>query len=377
MIQVQKFLTTTQESTKDIRETLKILKETFGIDSKEYPEDNLILLDYGIDSPKIHEITIECRSLILNYDFEIVSRKFDRFFNYGEAPELYHNFDYASATVMEKADGSLIGVYYNPHRNIWEISTRGLAKAEGQNAYGSTFREFVLKAFGVSEEDFQEFFKNFSGDFTYIFEYTSPFNRIVTPYKTDSMVLLGIRHNASGEFLSKYQLEYYIENFKGLNVRLTNFYEASDIDGILKISNDFENLEEGLVVWEESTGRRIKIKNTVYLTAHRLRGNGGVPRKKDVASLVLTKEDSEFLAYFPEYSEQFEDFRKELQKLFDNIQEVWDNTKNIESQKEFALSVSKYSFSSVLFFARKTNSDPIKEFWGLELTKQLKYFGEL
>lgn len=113
----------------DPLQALATLKEELGIRYKVYEEDGIVILDYDqIESPKTHPIVIECRSLILSYpEFDVVSRKYDRFFNYGEAPDMYADFSFDDAVVMEKADGSLIGVYHNPKTDRWEISTRGMA----------------------------------------------------------------------------------------------------------------------------------------------------------------------------------------------------------------------------------------------------------
>ena len=64
--------------------TLDDLKEEFGINFKLY--DDRVILKYRVDSkPKYHPIVLECRGIILSFpDFEILSRGFDRFFNYGE-----------------------------------------------------------------------------------------------------------------------------------------------------------------------------------------------------------------------------------------------------------------------------------------------------
>jgi hypothetical protein len=60
----------------------KLVSE-FGIKVKEYDE-GLLVLNYDlIESPKSHPIVMECRSLILDKQFNVVSRSFDRFFNLG------------------------------------------------------------------------------------------------------------------------------------------------------------------------------------------------------------------------------------------------------------------------------------------------------
>lgn len=60
------------------------LTSEFGVIVKKYEDAQLLVLNYDqINSPK-NEITSECRGLILDYDYNIVSRSFDRFFNWNE-----------------------------------------------------------------------------------------------------------------------------------------------------------------------------------------------------------------------------------------------------------------------------------------------------
>ena len=89
----------------DPLQALATLKEDLGICYKVYEEDGIVILDYDqIESPKTHPIVIECRSLILAYpEFDVVSRKYDRFFNYGEAPDLYADFSFDDAVVIKKS----------------------------------------------------------------------------------------------------------------------------------------------------------------------------------------------------------------------------------------------------------------------------------
>lgn len=86
MLNVQKFLIEQVQSGKSNTDAFNALTEQFSIKVKLYDEERVVLLDYHqLDSPKTHPIVIECRSLILCMDtFKIVSRKFDRFFNYLE-----------------------------------------------------------------------------------------------------------------------------------------------------------------------------------------------------------------------------------------------------------------------------------------------------
>ena len=59
--------------------SLEKLKNEFGIVVKEYPD--LYVLNYDqIESPKLNDIVRECRGLILDKDYNIALRSFDRFF---------------------------------------------------------------------------------------------------------------------------------------------------------------------------------------------------------------------------------------------------------------------------------------------------------
>ena len=59
------------------------LKEQLGIKITDYEQERLLVLNYcQINSPKNHPVVKECRQLILDYDLNVVSRSFDRFFKY-------------------------------------------------------------------------------------------------------------------------------------------------------------------------------------------------------------------------------------------------------------------------------------------------------
>ena len=369
MLKVQEYLKTN---------TLAQLTEELGIKAKVYEEDNLVLLDYDqINSPKTHPIVIECRSLILALDtFDVVSRKFDRFFNLGEAPELYEDFDFENAVVMEKADGSLIGIYHNPHTSRWEISTRGMAKAEGEHMAGGVFRDKVLAAAGfVDEGEFQLYaFEKFSKTNTYVFEYCSPENRIVTKYDEPHLVLTAIR-DIYGEEANAYTLNWCGICLRDLRVRSVKTYDAKKPEELRELANALPNLEEGFVVWCEKTSRRIKVKSSTYLVAHKLRGNDPKPTRKNMMSLVLEGEVDEFLAYFPEWQEQVDAADAEVGSFMEIVWDAYDKAKHIESQKDFALAVKDIPGNSLMFTARKNNRSIVEVFYALDLNRKLRLFG--
>lgn len=372
MLNVQKFLIEQRENGKSNMESFNALTEKFAIKVKFYESERLVLLDYHmIDSPKTHPIVIECRSLILCMDtFGVISRKFDRFFNYGEAIECHHDFDLSRSVIMEKADGSLIGVYH--HNGKWHISTRGMAFAEGEHIMGGTFRDKVLDAFGMSDEEFQSVFNSFNRNLTFVFEYTSPENRIVTKYAKPEMVLLSV-NNCEEEL--DYHRSYCNLIFYGVkNVREVKTYSASNMDEVVKLANSLPDLQEGFVIYDPVSKKRMKVKSSLYVVAHAIRGNDPLPTKKNLLRLLFTGELGEFCAYFPEWSEKALDIQREVDNAYRELTIAWDKYKHLESQKDFALSIKDVQYNGILFQARKMNKT-VNETWNdWPLEKKISMF---
>lgn len=376
MLEIQKYLVNSTEPT--IQEKLAKLNAELGIKSKLYPEDGLIILNYDqIESPKSHPIVIECRSLILNmHTYGVVSRKFDRFFNHGECPEFYSDFDITRSYVFTKEDGSLIGVYYNDVTSKWEISTRSLAKAEGDHITGGTFREKVLAAFGyASEDDFQYHMKGFNNEYTYIFEYCGPSNRIVTRYDYDHMVLTAIRNNSTGGYIDYNWLLAHAAKLQEneLNVLPVKSYNLSSFDDIKKAIDELPALAEGYVCFDPVSGKRVKCKSPGYVAIHGLRENGALSMKR-AYTLVLINDHEEYLIHFPEDKVAFDPIIEAVQRFVRTLEVKWDMVSGITDQKEFALKVKDFSGSGIFFEAKKKNQHPVHIFNEMDINKKLRIF---
>jgi len=274
---------------------------------------------------------------------------------------------------------SLIGVYFNPHTSRWEISTRGMAKAEGEHMFGGTFREKVLAAFGFeSEEHFQNTWtEHLHVGYTHVFEFCSPENRIVTKYDKAHMVLTAIRNNATGDETEYYHLRTDVDFFRqlGLNVRPPKKFNL-ETDDFVAEANKLDGLQEGFVIWCEKTGRRVKVKAHTYMVAHKLRGNDAVPTRKNLLALVLEGEVDEWKIYFPEWSSVTDACASEVDEFLKEADELFSSNNHIGDQKEFAQSIqlSKFKGCSLLFSARKLESIPSRVFNALDINRKLKFF---
>lgn len=159
------------------------LKSEYAINVKEYPDDGLVVLDYSNTSPEKHPIVKECRGLVITSDYDIVSRGFDRFFNYNETKIVKPNLDDV-CYAMAKYDGSLIKLY--KFNGKWYVSTRRTPFADCP-IYGSntTYQQAVFEALEIeNENELQKMCENYhlNDKFTYILELTGKNNQIITKY---------------------------------------------------------------------------------------------------------------------------------------------------------------------------------------------------
>lgn len=323
------------------------------------------LFDYNqIESPRKHPVADECRGVVIDMENMTVARRmFDRFYNYGEFPELEKEFDWYTAVVDEKVDGSIIGVWFNGRANRWEIGTRG--NAFGDNTVTTltgedstiTFRSLFLRAMKLTESEFQALFDEVALEScTYMFELCTLENKVVTAYDSDKVFLLGIRHNQNGrEYASKLlELEASM-----LGVQRPAQYSLTSFDDAVKAANELGGLKEGFVI-RDGQNRRMKIKSVAYVAAHHLRGNGMTPRR--AIDLVLAGEAEEFCAYFPEYKEVLYKFDQIVYDRLHDIEASYYKIRHLTDQKEYALEAVKFPWSGILFALKKNPSMSILEY---------------
>lgn len=133
----------------------------------------------------------ECRGLKFYPDGVIAARPFHKFFNIGEREETQpHLLDFTQEhTIMTKLDGSML----HPMKvgsNIRWMSKMGITDVALQ------VEEFV--SLNTKYQNFAEWcIKN---TLTPIFEWCSQKQKIVIDYPEDSLTLLAVRHNISGEY---------------------------------------------------------------------------------------------------------------------------------------------------------------------------------
>lgn len=302
---------------------------------------NLVLFKYNqIDSDFSEPIVQESRGIILERGtWKIVCHPFHKFFNYGEG--FAADIDWDSAQVQSKEDGSLIKVYF--YNGAWKVATNGTIDAfeapiEAPFSKVETFGELFMYTLKKLLHDESRLFSQLDKEYTHLFELCTPYNRVVVPYRDFQLFYLGSKHNETGH-----------EEIQQWAIPKPRSYRLNSLEDILEMAETLSYDEEGYVVVDKDLNR-IKIKSPAYLAAHRLKGEGVVTTRK-VLGMLLIGEQSEFLSYFPEYQEKFDEVQGALDSFIKTIEKDIEEAKkySVQSRKEFALWAKEQFMPSILF----------------------------
>jgi hypothetical protein len=347
------------------------LKEELFIKVKEYDE-GLIVLNYDqIYSPKAHPVVIECRGLILDKEFNVVSRAFDRFFNYGEQPETQAHIDWDKAVLYEKVDGSLIRIYC--WKGVWYIATRGTAFAESEvNGFDISFKDLVFKALNLhdtlashtdevyaSKEDHFQYGCNecLLPDTTYICEITSMENRVVKRYDDYTLHYLAARSNTTFEYVDASR------PMAELGATPIKQFSFNNWGHCNQTVNELKNLDEGFCLYQDGIPV-CKIKSPLYVKVHLIKGEGLNPKR--IAELVVQGEYEEYLTYYPEDRKYLNPSIDAEVTLKEEIEKAWFTNRNLATQKEYAMAVKDHAGSAVLFYLRKNPEYSVDQSWACQ-----------
>lgn len=342
-MQVIRYLNSVRGET--ILDDLSVLEGEFNIGysmDTRYPE--LIVLNYDqIKSPKHHPIVTECRSLVLERlalgDWKVVSRSFDRFFNYGET-DCGYNANYLVAN--EKMDGSLIGLFFY-HKYGWLYRTKSMIMPESTvMGFPVTWKDIIED--GMGSVPYEGTLKT---GVTYIQEVTAPENRIVTRYEDRKITLLAARYD-NGVYMMPNSVDDVAKVMKWCRPKTWTFSTMAEC---AQGAKDLRDLNEGYVMYDRLGAPVCKVKNPAYVAAHHLRGEGVLTPRR-VMDLVLMNETDEYLSIFPEDTRAFTPYINALQNAYSEASRLWAEYGEIEDNKEFALKVKDYPVFGLLFNRR-------------------------
>ena len=294
----------------------------------------LIMFKYSqIDSDFNIELVRECRGIILDEDtLEVICHPFNKFGNYGESycPDI----DWKSCYVTEKLDGSLVKLSRIGDNILW--STNGtidaykaplveqigcIAKSFGELAWYAILENYC-KARDLSVSDcidpdiVKDWLKSIiKPGYTYMFELTSPYNKVVVTWHKTELHFIGCRDNESGQeiFFGDHELSKIFD--------IPKIFPLRSVDECVKAASELDVNAEGYVVVDKNFNR-VKIKSPTYVALHHMRNNGVLSYERGI-EIVRGNELGEVLTYFPEFKPHLDKIKNAYDSLIASLNESW------------------------------------------------------
>lgn len=293
----------------------------------------------------------ECRALYLEPgSWDVASRAFGKFFNYGEPG--CAEIDWDSAQVMEKLDGSLVCFYH--YRGRWHAGTRGHPQALGPvqgpdgTPTGLTFADLIRQAIEEIGSTWEAFTGALDPGFFYSFELTAPENQVLVRYERRELTLLAAWDRATLQ-------EVEIEELAEVPAPRISRRALATLEELTASLAELDPSEREGVVVRDRHFARVKIKAPRYAMAARAMNQ--MTTEKARLEFLLTGNLDDVFPYLPAYQRQaFERLRGELDALMRETLATYESLRDLPDQKTFALAAQTHRWSSALFQLRKGES---------------------
>lgn len=269
-----------------------------------------------------NEVTLNCRGLILDENFNVIARPFPKFFNLGEMEN--QTIPNTTFEVYDKADGSMGILYWIDE--VPFIASRGSFSSDQSD-----------KANEMLHGKYKKSWSHLDKNKTYLFEIIYPQNRIVLDYgAAEELILLAIIDTQSGE-------EYALED---IGFPIVEKYDGiKDIGSLATMNKDNK---EGFVI-KFSNNFRVKIKFEEYLRLHRI-----ITQVSNLNIWEYLKTNQPIEEVLERVPDEFFNWVKETKRDLENQYAVIENQckadfKVFETVKETALYFQTCKHQGVLF----------------------------
>jgi len=266
----------------------KINKTEFNVIEK-FVNQEVVYLIFPRINPNWNSDNLIFRSSVWNLNGELVSPSFKKFFNWNERIDLVPNpNDVKNCHLIEKIDGSTL-IVSNYKDNII-IRTRGTIDYHSQeNAFEiDNLKNVYSLAFNPPE------------GFTWIYEWISPFNKIVLDYGENSDIYLisAINHSTYSMY-SQICLDVLALD---INVKRPKVYHFDTINEMIAT---IENLKgyEGICCYFDDDQQIKKLKSIEYLTHHRFKYQTSF---EDILDLYLEIDRPEYNTFVTYIEKKFD-----------------------------------------------------------------------
>lgn len=313
-----------------------------------------------IEAREDDALASQCRGLILARvghtpfpvgEFEavgetiVVARPFDRFFNHGQnGADAGALLGRTGTRVFEKIDGTLCILYFDAYRGQWCVATRSVPDADrpidgfGHFTFASLFENALKEHLNLTIERLG---RALDPGKTYLFELTTPHNRVVVEHKHPRVHLLGMRDNLTGDEDCPI-----LSPIAGFSVPIAPHYACGTFGELMGLVNDRDpRLSEGVVVraGESPHFVRVKAKNPEWVALSAVKASVIASPRRLLAEVLLGHGDDLFTLLTPDlaaigarYTEGIATLRHVHDAAFDAILSTLPDGDEKQRRKAFA-----------------------------------------
>ena len=297
------------------------------------------------------------RSVVVNYEGEVISASFPKFTNWGENPD---NFpvpnSLKNATVVEKLDGSTLIV--SKYNGQYILRTRGTVDASTM-ANGHELELFKSTILNKLHDN------NDTWNYSVLFEWLSPINKIVLSYGDEPMwKLVGFVDHSDYSLATQDMLDLMAKKYDLLRPEI---YTFSDVDDLLQNVDQWKG-KEGVCVYSKNDQSIHKVKGAWYLALHHMKSElsniekvldvwleQGMPDYNTFYNYIVTTFDFELAEQVKGMISRIVDAKKEVNKIVDGMNNFVNNRLcSLPNRKEQAqLVISSYGETNRAAFVFK------------------------
>ena len=289
------------------------------------------------------------RSSVWNYNGELISASFPKFFNWSEQPDLSPvPNSLKNTTVVEKLDGSTLIV--SKYKGQYILRTRGTVDASTM-ANGFELELFKSTILSKLQDN------NDTWGYSIIWEWLSPINKIVLSYGDEPMwKLIGFINHTDYSLATQDMLDLMAKKYDLLRPEI---YTFTDITDMLQIVDKWQD-REGVCLYSKNGQTIHKIKASKYLLLHHLKSElsslekimdvwleQGMPDYNTFYNYIFTTFDFELAEQIKGTISRIADGKKEVNKIVDGMNSFVNNRLcSLPTRKEQAqLVISSYGDS--------------------------------
>lgn len=337
------------KNNKNWQELLK--KEPYNLRSVtqcSYNDDWYILMYNLFSSDLSNKIVHQCRGTVVDSKGNILCAPYLKFFDINDTHAAEMNWKSNKLSVISKIDGQLVKCFKKDGQVYWTSNGSFDMSIEITGNEFLDFRALLFNAISKGDKSIKRVDDNrlnvISNDkncwlnkmqegWTYMFELTSPYNKIICSYDEVKLWFHGCR-DSNGFEHDPLELNLPYESPTRYNLK-----SRQQVLDALKMLNGEK--QEGFVVCDMENWTRVKMKCESYLKLKFVRDY--IDNPKAIFELVTSGEFDDLQK--PEFQEKIQELLIEIHNLQNRFELEWNYSKKLQekykTKKDFALFVNE------------------------------------